>query len=209
MAGLIARKVGSTLCFDGSGVARHITLLSVDDCVVVDHKTIDRDGYTALVVAASVVRSKVVNKPQRGIFSKCDTKPRRIIREFRVSSFSESSAIGAVLGVDMFSAGQLVNVVGRSKGKGFAGAMKRHGFAGLEATHGVSITHRSHGSIGQRTYPSKVFKGKLMAGRMGNDRVTLKNLLVIHIDIDKSVIGVRGAVPGALNGYVMVSNTGA
>jgi large subunit ribosomal protein L3 len=205
MIGVIAQKVGSTLFFDGDGTASHVTLLLVDDCVVAGHRTAARDGYDALVLAAFPARSRTMNKPQRAMLAASGIEGgRRVVREIRLGANDGVPAVGSTLDTSLFSAGLVVDVVGISKGKGFAGAMKRHGFAGLEATHGVSITHRSHGSTGHRTYPSKVFRGKRMAGHMGSQQVTAKNLRVLFVDEEKKLVGVRGAVPGACNGYVML-----
>jgi large subunit ribosomal protein L3 len=197
---LIARKMESTVHFGQGGSVAHMTLLEAGSCAVMGHKTEESDGYSAVVVAAFPGN---VKRPQGALFDKLGIERRRTVREFRVGV--AAPPVGELLSVGMFSPGQLVNVVGRSKGKGFAGAMKRHGFAGLEASHGVSITHRSHGSTGHRTYPSKVFKGKRMAGHMGFARVTVKNLEVVYVDAEKGLIGVRGAVPGPVYGFVTIS----
>lgn len=202
MVGVIAKKVGSTLLFSDLGVAEHVTLLHVDGCMVVGHKTVARDGYNAVVVGAVPARKGALAKPQVMAFAKNGVEPRMVVKEFRVDSFNSGLEIGSALLPSSFEKGALVSVVGTSKGKGFAGVMKRHGFAGLEATHGVSVSHRSHGSTGQRTYPSKVFRGKKMAGRMGVDRVTVKNLKVVYTS--DNVVGVKGAVPGANGSYVLV-----
>ena len=201
MVGLIAKKIGSTVFFADNGVAEHITLLQVDDCAVIGHKTVERDGYNAVVVGAFSARNNVVAKPQLGMFAKNGVEPKKFIREFRVSQPDEYQ-VGTMLNPTILQVNQRINVVGTSKGKGYAGVMKKHGFRGLEASHGVSISHRSHGSIGQREDPGKVFKGKRMAGRMGGVRVTVKNLKVLYLD--EKVIGVKGAVPGAIGKYVLV-----
>jgi large subunit ribosomal protein L3 len=202
--GLIAKKVGMTQLFDSDGTQVPVTVLKVDPCTVVSLKSRDNDGYEAVQLGTHEESSgKHINKPQRGYFSKIGSKFFRILKEFRVENSSEYT-VGDVVGVTHFEPGQSVDVTGRTKGKGFAGAMKRHGFGGLRASHGVSIVHRCHGSTGNRTLPGRVFKGKRMAGHMGDVNVTTLNLKVHSVDEAKGVILVRGAVPGGKNGLVYV-----
>lgn len=203
--GLIARKVGMTRVFTEDGLHVPVTVLKVDDCQVVAQRTEERHGYTALQVGAGTAKVKNVTKPMRGHFAKARVEPKRKLAEFRVSPDALLD-VGTRLTVDHFVRGQYVDVTGASKGKGFAGAMKRHGFRGLRASHGVSVSHRSHGSTGQRQQPGRVFKGKLMAGHMGGVGVTAQNLEVVNMDKERSVILVKGPVPGALKGYVLVSD---
>ncbi len=201
--GLIARKVGMTQLFNNNGVQVPVTVLKIDPCTVVSLKLKDKDGYDAVQLGTKEDKEKHINKPQLGYFKKLGTKFFKILKEFRVSDPSVYN-IGDVLEVDHFSEGQFVDITGLTKGKGFAGAMKRHGFGGLRATHGVSITHRSHGSTGNRTEPGRVFKGKRMAGHLGNVKSTILNLKVHSIDKAKGVIFIHGAVPGSKDGIVFI-----
>ncbi|MDR1034942.1 MAG: 50S ribosomal protein L3 [Holosporales bacterium] len=201
--GLIAEKVGMTQLFDSNGVQVPVTVLRVSPCTVVSIKMKDKDGYDAVQLGSREGKEKHINKPQLGYFKKMSSKFFRILKEFRVDDVSLYN-IGDTIGVDHFSGGQFVDVASITKGKGFAGGIKRHGFGGLRATHGVSIVHRCHGSVGNRTFPGRVFKGKRMAGHMGNRRVTTLNLLVHSVDREKEVIFVRGAVPGCSSGTVFI-----
>ena len=201
--GLIARKVGMSRVFADSGLHVPVTVLQVDNLQVVAQRTEDRDGYTAVQLGWGMAKVKNVSKAMRGHFAKAKVEPKRFVREFRVSDDAMVD-VGAELAPSHFVAGQKVDVTGNSVGKGFAGAMKRHGFGGLRASHGVSVSHRSHGSTGQCQDPGKVFKGKKMAGHMGDVRVTTQNLEVVSIDDDRGLILVRGAVPGSKGGFVLV-----
>lgn len=201
--GLIARKVGMTRQFAEDGTHVPVTVLHVDGCHVIAHRTQEKDGYTAVQLGAGKAKVKNVTQPMRGHFAKARVEPRKHLAEFRVSPEALID-VGAELSVDHFVVGQYVDVTGRSIGRGFAGAMKRHGFHGLRATHGVSISHRSLGSTGQRQDPGKVFKNKKMAGHMGDRRVTALNLRVVATDATRGLILLEGAVPGAENGWVLV-----
>jgi large subunit ribosomal protein L3 len=201
--GLIAEKVGMTQEFLSSGVALPITILKLEHCVVLEQKTAERDGYCAVKLGACPVPANKVSVPMRGYFSKLGVEPFKIIKEFRVSE-RELLDVGEQLNASHFVEGQLLDVTGTSIGKGFAGAMKRYGFGGLRATHGVSVSHRSHGSTGNRTEPGRVFKGKRMAGHMGNRRVTKLNLELSRIDLDRNLLFIRGSVPGCKGGRVFV-----
>ncbi len=203
--GLIAQKQGMTRVFDEDGRTVPVTVLKVDACQVVAQRTEEKDGYVAVQMGAGTRKMKRTTKAQRGHFAKAKVEPKQKVAEFRVAA-ENMVDIGAELGVNHFVAGQFVDVVGTSIGKGFAGSMKRHNFGGTRATHGVSVSHRAHGSTGQCQDPGKVFKGKKMAGHMGNTRVTTQNLKVIAIDEDMGLILVKGAVPGAKNGWVTVSD---
>ena len=203
--GLIARKVGMTRHFTETGEHLPVTVLKVDGCRVVAQRTQDRDGYTALQLGFGKAKVKNVTKAMRGHYAKAKVEPTRKLAEFRVSADALVD-VGAEITADHFIAGQFVDVAGTTIGRGFAGAMKRHNFKGLEASHGVSVSHRSHGSTGQRQDPGKVFKGKKMAGHMGDVRVTVQNLKVLSTDPEKGLILVEGAVPGAEGGYVLVSD---
>ncbi len=179
--GLIAKKLGMTRLFKEDGTHVPVTVLQVDDLQVVDVRTTERDGYTAVQLGAGKAKVKNVSKPNRGHFAKAKVEPKKKLAEFRVADDAVLE-VGASLSAAHFVAGQKVDVTGTSKGKGFAGAMKRWNFAGLEATHGVSISHRSHGSTGNRQDPGKVFKNKKMAGHLGSERVTTLNLEVAAVD---------------------------
>ena len=172
---------------------------------VVAVKTVEKDGYTAVQLGTGAIKAKNVSKPMKGHFAKANVEPKKKLGEFRVSEDCLLS-VGNELSVEHFVPGQYVDVCATSIGKGFAGVMKRHNFAGLEATHGVSISHRSHGSTGQRQDPGKVFKGKKMAGHMGAERVTVQNLKVVAIDAARGLIMVKGAVPGCENTWVRVTD---
>lgn len=203
--GLIARKLGMSRIFDEAGEHVPVTVLRVEDCQVVAQRTGDRGGYTALQLGAE--RAKVKNVPRglRGHFAKAKVEPKRHLAEFRVSADALVD-VGAILGVDHFMAGQFVDAVGTSIGKGFAGGMKRHNFGGLRASHGVSVSHRSHGSTGQCQDPGKVFKGKKMAGHLGDARVTVQNLRVVATDAERGLIMVKGGVPGPKGGVILLSD---
>jgi len=203
--GLIAQKMGMTRLFTEAGEHVPVTVLKVDSCRVVAQRTKDRDGYTAVQLGYGKAKVKNVTKPMRGHFAKAKVEPSRRLAEFRVSEDALVD-VGAEISAAHFVPGQFVDVAGATIGRGFAGAMKRHNFRGLEASHGVSVSHRSHGSTGQRQDPGKVFKGKHMAGHMGDVRVTVQNLKVVATDADKGLILVAGAVPGAEGGYVLVSD---
>jgi large subunit ribosomal protein L3 len=203
--GVIAKKVGMSAMFDQKGDRIALTLLLVDNCQVVTQKTMDKNGYVALQVGAFDAKPSRVSKPLKGYFAKSNVNPKKVSAEFRVQEEALVD-IGAVIDVDHYVVGQFVDVTGVSIGKGFAGAMKRHNFRGLEATHGVSITHRSHGSTGQRQDPGKVFKGKKMAGHLGMQRVTMQNLKIVAIDKEKKLLAVHGSVPGAVNSYVIIKD---
>ena len=203
--GLIAKKLGMSRIFESDGTHVPVTVLSVEDLKVVDVKTLDRDGYTAVQLGTGAIKAKNVSKPLKGHFAKANVEPKKKLAEFRVSEDCLLS-VGDELSVEHFVAGQYVDVCSASKGKGFAGVMKRHNFAGLEATHGVSISHRSHGSTGQRQDPGKVFKGKKMAGHLGDERVTVQNLKVVATDAARGLLMVKGGVPGGENAWVYVTD---
>jgi large subunit ribosomal protein L3 len=203
--GLIAQKLGMTRVFDDTGNHLPVTLLKVDGCQVVAQRTEERDGYTAVQLGVGPAKPKRVSKGMRGHFAKAKVEPKRRLAEFRVSADAMLDT-GAEISAAHFVAGQYVDVSGTSIGKGFAGAMKRHHFKGLRASHGVSISHRSHGSTGQCQYPGKVFKGKKMAGHMGDERVTIQNLRIVSTDPEDGLIAVEGAIPGSSGGYVLLSD---
>lgn len=204
-SGLIAQKVGMTRIFNADGTHVPVTVLKVDTCQVVSTRSVEKDGYTAVQLGVGQAKVKNVAKPQRGHFAKAKVEPKKKVVEFRVSP-ENVLEVGVELSVDHFIAGQFVDVVGNTIGKGFAGAMKRHNFRGLEASHGVSVSHRSHGSTGQRQDPGKVFKGKKMAGHMGDVRVTTQNLKVVSTDAERGLILIKGSVPGSDGGWVLVQD---
>ncbi len=203
--GLIAQKLGMSRVFDETGEHVPVTVLKVDGCQVVAVRTEQKDGYTALQLGAVNAKVKNVTRANRGHFAKSKVEPKRKLAEFRVSTDAVLD-VGAELSAGHFVAGQYVDVVGTSIGKGFAGSMKRHNFAGLRASHGVSISHRSHGSTGNSQDPGRVWKGKKMAGHMGDARTTVQNLEVVSTDEDRGLIMLKGAVPGARGGWVLVSD---
>jgi large subunit ribosomal protein L3 len=201
--GLIARKLGMSRVFRDDGSHVPVSVLKVDGCQVVAQRTVERDGYTAVQLGVGTRKVKNVTKPERGHFAKAGVEPKRKVAEFRVSDEALID-VSAEITVDHFVAGQFVDVVGTSIGKGFAGGMKRHGFGGLRATHGVSVSHRSLGSTGNRQDPGRTFKGKKMAGHLGDKRVTVLNLEVVGTDVERGLILIKGAVPGAEGGHLLV-----
>jgi large subunit ribosomal protein L3 len=203
--GILAEKLGMTRLFADDGSHIPVSVLRVEECEVVAARRPDVDGYAAVQLGISRAKANRVTKPMRGHFAKAKVAPKAKLAEFRVSEDALLEP-GTSLTVDHFVVGQYVDVCGTSIGKGFAGAMKRWGFKGLRASHGVSISHRSHGSTGNRQDPGKVFKGKKMAGHMGARRVTAQNLEVVGIDPGRGLILVKGAVPGARGGYVRVTD---
>jgi large subunit ribosomal protein L3 len=203
--GLIAQKMGMTRVFAEDGNHVPVTVLKVDNCQVVAVRTKEKDGYTAVQLGVGKAKVKNVTKPLRGHFAKAKVEPKRRLVEFRVSD-KNLIEVGAELSVEHFLPGQFIDVVGTSIGKGFAGVMKRWNFSGLEASHGVSISHRSHGSTGNRQDPGRTFPGKKMAGHLGDERVTVQNLSIVSTDKARGLLLVRGAVPGANGGYVLVSD---
>ena len=201
--GMIALKLGMSRIFAPEGKHVPVSVLKVDRCQVTAVRTEEKDGYTAVQLGVGTAKVKNVSKPMRGHFAKAEVEPKRKVAEFRVDADGLLDP-GAELSVEHFIAGQRVDVVGVSQGKGFAGVIKRYGFGGLRATHGVSISHRSHGSTGNRQDPGRVFKGKKMAGHMGDRRVTVHNLEVVQTDPGRGLILIKGAVPGAKGGYVLI-----
>ena len=201
--GVIAKKLGMTRVYDDAGNHVPVTVLALEGCQVVAHKTQDRDGYIALQLGAGEAKVKRVSKAERERFAKAGVTPKQKLTEFRVDAGNEIT-IGSVLDADHFVPGQKVDVAGVTVGKGFAGAMKRHNFGGLRATHGVSISHRSHGSTGQCQDPGKVFKGKKMAGHMGAVRKTNQNLEVARVLVEDGLLLIKGATPGAKGTWLEV-----
>jgi large subunit ribosomal protein L3 len=201
--GLLAKKLGMTRIFHEDGTHVPVTVLHLDGLQVVSQRTEEKDGYTAVQLGWGKAKVKNVTQPNRGHFAKAKVEPKAKVVEFRVDADGLLEP-GAVLSAAHFIAGQRVDICGTTKGKSFAGAMKRWNFSGLEASHGVSISHRSHGSTGNRQDPGKTFKNKKMAGHLGVERVTTLNLEVAAVDAEKGLLMVKGAVPGAKGGFVLV-----
>ena len=201
--GVIAKKLGMTRVFADDGAHVPVTVLQLDDCQVVGQRTQERDGYVALQLGAGTKKAKNTNKAQREVFAKAEVEPKHVVMEFRVSDDAMID-VGATLSADHFVAGQKVDIQGETIGKGFAGAMKRWNFGGLRASHGVSVSHRSHGSTGNRQDPGRTFPGKKMAGHLGQEVVTTQNLTVVRVDAERGLILIKGAVPGHDGGYVKV-----
>ena len=201
--GLIAKKLGMTRIFKDDGTHVPVTVLHLDEVQVVEVRTQERDGYTGVQLGWGRAKVKNVSQPNKGHFARLKVEPKAKLVEFRVDADAVLES-GQVLTADHFVVGQKVDVCGVTKGKGFAGGMKRWNFRGLEASHGVSVSHRSHGSTGNRQDPGKTFKNKKMAGHMGQDRVTTLNVEIAGVDVDRGLLMIRGAVPGAKNGWVMV-----
>ena len=203
--GVIAKKMGMTRLFQDDGRHVPVTVLALENNQVISQRTADRDGYVAVQLGAGVAKAKNVAKPQRGHFGKAEVEPKAKVVEFRVSEDALVD-VGAEISADHFVAGQLVDVSGHTQGKGFQGGMKRWNFGGLRATHGVSVSHRSLGSTGQRQDPGKVFKGKKMAGHMGDRQRTQQNLEIVSTDVERGLLFVKGSVPGSKGTWLMVKD---
>jgi large subunit ribosomal protein L3 len=202
--GIIGKKLGMTQIFGDDGTVTPVTVIKAGPCIVVQKKTVNTDGYDA--VQLGLVEEKAprkVNKPTEGHFKRAGVPPTRVLREVRVQASEEGTNVGDKVLVDIFNQNDLVEIIGRSKGRGFAGFIKRHGFGGGRATHG-SMFHRAPGGIGASAYPSRVFKGTKMAGHMGNERKTIKNLRVVAVDADNNLLMIHGAVPGPNGAYVLI-----
>jgi large subunit ribosomal protein L3 len=202
-SGVIAQKIGMTRVYNEAGEHVPVTVLRMESCQVVAQRTEEKNGYTAVQLGVGLAKVKNTSKAMRGHFAAASVEPKAKVAEFRVS-VDNLLDIGAELTVDHFVAGQKVDVTGTSIGKGFQGVMKRHNFGGGRATHGNSVSHRTHGSTGQRQDPGKVFKGKKMAGHLGVETVTTLNLTVARIDAERGLVFIRGAVPGAEGSYVKI-----
>jgi len=205
--GVIAKKVGMTRLFQEDGRHVPVTVLALEDCQVVSHRTADRDGYVALQVGSGLAKQKNVAKPQREHFAKAEVPLKQKVAEFRLENEDGLLPVGSTISAEHFVAGQMVDVTGHTQGKGFAGVMKRWNFGGMRATHGVSVSHRAHGSTGQRQDPGKVFKNKKMAGHMGDRQRTQQNLEVVRTDADRGLIFVKGSVPGSKNAWLLVRDS--
>jgi large subunit ribosomal protein L3 len=202
--GLVGRKCGMTRVFQEDGQSVPVTVVHVEPNIVTQLKTEEKDGYNALQVTSGSKKRSRVNKPEAGHFAKSNVEPGFGLWEFRVEGHTEELQLGAQLTVNMFAAGQFVDVTGTSKGKGFAGPVKRHNFSMQDATHGNSLSHRAHGSTGQNQTPGRVFKGKKMAGHLGDVRKTLQNLVIVNVDAEKNLLLIKGGVPGAIGGNLII-----
>ena len=201
--GVIAKKLGMTRFFDEAGSHIPVTVLSLEGCQVVGQRTSEKDGYVALQLGSGAKKPKNTSKAMRGHFAKAQVEPKRTVAEFRVSE-DNLIDVGAEITADHFVPGQKVDITGTTVGKGFAGAMKRWNFGGMRATHGVSVSHRAHGSTGNRQDPGRTFPGKKMAGHLGQETVTTLNLTVWRVDAERGLILVKGAVPGTEGTFVKI-----
>jgi large subunit ribosomal protein L3 len=200
--GLVGKKLGMTQLFDANGNVVPVTVIEAGPCVVSQKKTIENDGYEAVQIGYGDLKASKVNKPMKGHFAKGDVAPKKVLREFRLEDMSALN-VGDVLKADIFAEGETVDVRGTSKGKGYAGVVKRWNFGRLKESHGTGPVHRHGGSLGVID-PARVFKGKKMAGHLGNERVTVQNLSVVKVDAEKNIIAVKGAVPGPKGGIVVL-----
>ena len=203
--GIIGKKLGMTQVFDEAGNCLPVTLIEAGPCVVIQKKTVETDGYDTVKLGFDDVSAKKLNKPEKGQFDKAQAPYKRVLREFHLDNAAELN-VGDVLTVDQFAAGEFVDITGVSKGKGYAGAIKRHGFHRGPMTHG-SKYHRGQGSMGSASDPSKVFKGKKMAGHMGHEQVTVQNLGVVRVVAEDNILAVKGAVPGPTGGFVLIRSS--
>tara|TARA_B110000116_G_C16652100_1_gene497798 strand:+ start:88 stop:846 length:759 start_codon:yes stop_codon:yes gene_type:complete len=201
--GLVGKKIGMTREFYSSGISIPVTVISIEKGRILDVFTKDKRGYDAVKIGFGKIKNSKLSKQMKGVFTKKATEPKKILKEFRVDNISDYKE-GNEIGLEIFKDDKFIDVSSRTIGKGFAGVMKRHNFAGLRASHGVSVSHRSHGSTGQRQDPGKVFKGKKMAGHMGDKIRTVQNLEVVKSDLENNLIFLKGAVPGAKNALVLI-----
>ena len=200
---IIGKKVGMTQIFNADGKVIPCTVIEAGPCVVTQLKTEEKDGYNAVQFGFEDVKEARLNKPQKGHFQKGDVAPKKVLREFRFEDVSAMN-VGDIIKADIFAEGEAVDVRGTSKGKGYVGTIKRWNFGRLKETHGTGPVHRHGGSLGACSTPSRVFKGKKMAGHLGNERVTVQNLSVVKVDAEKNIIAVKGAVPGPKGGIVVL-----
>ena len=204
--GVIAKKMGMTRLFQDDGRHVPVTVLALENVQVVARREVDRDGYVAVQLGAGTAKPKNLSKPERGHFAKAEVEPKAQLVEFRVAEDALLD-VGAEISADHYVAGQMVDITGHTQGKGFAGAMKRWGFGGLRATHGVSVSHRSHGSTGNRQDPGRVFKNKKMAGHMGDRQRTQQNLEIVRTDAERGLLFVKGSVPGHKGSWLLVKDS--
>lgn len=204
--GLIGKKIGMTQLFLDNGNVVPVTVVEAGPCVIVQKKTVENDGYEAVQFGYGDVKASRVNKPMKGHFAKNDVAPKKVLREFRFADISALN-VGDIIKADTFAVGDKVDVVGTSKGKGTAGAIKRWNFGRLKETHGTGPVARHAGSLGACSDPSRVFKGKKLAGHLGNERVTIQNLDVVKVDVENNLIAIKGAIPGPKGGIVVISDS--
>ena len=204
--GLIGKKIGMTREFFDTGMSVPVTVLSIEKGRIIDVITKEKRGYDAIRVGFGKIKNSKLTKQMKGVFAKKSTEPKKILKEFRVSNVNEYKE-GNEIGLELFKDQKFVDVTAKTIGKGFAGVMKRHNFSGLRASHGVSVSHRSHGSTGQNQDPGKVFKGKKMAGHMGDKKRKVQNLEIIKSDLENSLIYLKGSVPGSKNSLVLIQKT--
>lgn len=204
--GLIGKKIGMTQIFDEAGNVIPVTVVEAGPCTVTQIKTVENDGYQAVQVGFGDVKVSRVNKPMKGHFDKADVAPKKTLKEFRLESI-DGIEVGNILKADTFEVGEIVDVKGTSKGHGTAGAIKRWNFSRLRMTHGTGPNHRHAGSLGACSSPSRVFKGKKMAGHLGAEKVTVQNLEIVKIDVENNLIAIKGAIPGPNKGYVVIKDS--
>ena len=202
--GLIGKKIGMTQLFDENGKVIPVTVVEAGPCTVVQKKTIENDGYEAIQVGFGDVKVQRVNKPMAGHFKKADVAPKKVLKEFRLENIADVN-VGDIIKADVFAAGDKVDVVGTSKGKGTAGVIKRWNFSRLKETHGTGPVHRHGGSLGVID-PARIFKGKKMAGHLGTEKVTVQNLDIVKVDVENNLIAIKGAIPGPKNGIVVIAD---
>ena len=203
---IVGKKIGMTQLFDEAGRVIPVTVIEAGPCVVVQKKTTENDGYEAVQLGFGEISDKAVNKPRKGHFAKADVAVKRELREFRLADCS-SLNVGDIIKADTFAVGDAVDVVGTSKGKGYAGTIKRYNFGRLKETHGSGPVARHQGSLGPCSDPSRVFKGKKLPGHLGAERVTVQNLQVVKIDVENNLIAIKGAIPGAKGSVVCISDS--
>lgn len=201
--GIIGKKIGMTQIFDETGKVIPVTVVEAGPCVVVQKKTVENDGYSAVQLGFGDIRAKRVNKPMAGHFK--DLPLKRTLKEFRLENADEIN-VGDIVKADTFAVGDVVDVHGTSKGKGFSGTIKRHNNARLKETHGTGPVHRHAGSMGANSSPSRIFKGKKLPGQLGNEKVTVQNLVVVKVDAENNLIAIKGAIPGPKNGTVTITD---
>lgn len=203
---IIAKKLGMTQLFDETGKCVPVTVVEAGPCVVSQKKTVETDGYEAIQVGFGDMKANKVNKPMKGHFAKGDVAPKKVLREFRLSDISAYN-VGDIIKADVFAEGDKVDVVGTSKGKGTAGVIKRWNFSRLKETHGTGPVHRHPGSLGACSSPSRVFKGKKLAGHLGSERVTVQNLAIVKVDSENNIIAIKGAIPGPKGGIITIADS--
>ena len=203
--GIIGKKIGMTQIFDASGKVVPVTVVEAGPCPVVQKKTVEVDGYAAVQLGFAVQKQQRVSKPLKGHFAKADVAPQKVLKEFRFADTS-TFEVGSVVKADVFAAGDKVDVMGTSKGKGTAGAIKRWNFSRLKETHGTGPVARHAGSLGACSTPSRVYKGKKLAGHLGAERVTVQNLDIVKVDVENNLIAIKGAIPGPKGGYVVIAD---